>query len=179
MTDTIKQTDADSASTPAKPVLSKLLQPDFLGYSLDLDYWRAEYDAVLAEHGGRECVGYAKTLAEFCSTSRDANLLAFIGCCHWLNGAKKTKSVDRKRSTYGLKHDAERLLERRGGHCYVSQFVFEMAALHEGYRLVDRGPCVHINMCKKDSDGAFKAQRYFQQPYWFADDPIIPYRRSA
>lgn len=146
----------------------------FLGYDLDLDMWREKYDAVLAQHGSRQCLDLG-TLTDVCGDPTDTDLLGFIGCCHWLNGAKKVQRCDTTTSTYGLKHYAEKMLETRGGdHIYLSQFTFEMAALHEDYRLEGPPERLHLNISKTDSDGWVTA-RELHNYYWFVDQPVITY----
>jgi hypothetical protein len=153
------------------------INPNFLGYELDLAHWRREYDAIIAEHGSRDGLGYSATLAEGYGDPGELELLGFIGCCHWLNGSNKTQTIPRGYTTYHLKHAAEAMMRDRKGPYYVSQNILEMAALHEGYKFTHIGgnKNASINLSVRDADGAFRSQPGVGDYYWFYHQPVITY----
>ncbi len=69
----------------------------------------------------------------------------FVKACSWLNQISKIKSINRHRTSYGLKHVAEKHMG------YVTNGVFIAAAIHCGfkYKINDGSPNVMFNMSEK------------------------------
>lgn len=73
------------------------------------------------------------------------SVAAFEKACEWLEQIKKIKTINRKRSSYGLKHVAEKDIG------YITNGVFIAAAVHSGfeYKMYDNSPNVAFNMSEK------------------------------
>ncbi|MCR9909731.1 hypothetical protein NB545_20050 [Vibrio campbellii] len=70
---------------------------------------------------------------------------SFIKTVEWLKQIEKTEKFNAKRSSYGLKHVAEKDIG------YITNGVFIAAAIHSGfkYRIISDGPNVAFNMSEK------------------------------
>lgn len=64
----------------------------------------------------------------------------FESCCNWLRSFPKTKSINRRVTSYGLKHLAERDID------YVTNGIFIAAAIAEGFRFERVGPNAVFNI---------------------------------
>jgi len=151
------------------------INPDFLGYRLDLDRWRAAYMDALAR--ATHPAAFHGSSYEHYARCDELELLGFVGCCHWLNGATRTGAVNYDSASYGLKHTAERMMRARGGPFYVSKTTLEMAALHEGMQLAHRGvsPNASINISPAEVRRANRAQPSIGDYYWFQHQPVLTY----
>jgi hypothetical protein len=75
--------------------------------------------------------------------------------CSFLRHVAKRKTINRKRTSYGLKHQAEgfvRSLKDRPENAYVANGAFICAALHLGFKIQRAGlasPNVYFNMSSK------------------------------
>jgi hypothetical protein len=61
------------------------------------------------------------------------SLAQFLAACRWLSQFAKTKSLNRRGTSYGLKHIAERDIG------YITNGVFIAAAIAEGFRVRREG----------------------------------------
>lgn len=70
---------------------------------------------------------------------------AFEKACQWLSTKSKIKTINKRHSSYGLKHMAEKEIG------YVTNGVFIAAAIHCGYnvQVSPDGPNVSINISEK------------------------------
>ena len=72
----------------------------------------------------------------------------FAGALAFLDGVQPLKSLNRRRTSYGWKHVAERWHKARGNPCYVSNGMFIAAALARGFRIerLPSDPNVYLNI---------------------------------
>jgi len=64
----------------------------------------------------------------------------------WLNDVQKNKSINTKRSSYGLKHDAEKSTVAG----YISNGSFITGAILKGFNVQINEPNAYFNMSNKD-----------------------------
>lgn len=71
-------------------------------------------------------------------------------CADWLALQRPTKTLNRERTSYQLKHDVERWVSRtRKKHQYISNGGFVAAALGLGFSFKPAGWSVYLNLSKR------------------------------
>lgn len=63
--------------------------------------------------------------------------------CNWLSGKAKIKTINKRHSSYGLKHMAEKEIG------YITNGAFICAALFCGFKFKVSGPNAHFNISEK------------------------------
>jgi hypothetical protein len=80
----------------------------------------------------------------------------FLRAVEWLEQAKRTRIISRRRTSYGWKHVAERWLARRspGRDPYIADGMFIAAAIHLGFLLrpLRNGTSVWLNIAAVADD---------------------------
>jgi len=74
-----------------------------------------------------------------------SNVEEFEKVSNWLKSVEKIQSINRRHTSYGLKHIAEKSIG------YSTNGIFIAAAIHAGfeYKIIDGGPNVQFNMSEK------------------------------
>jgi hypothetical protein len=130
--------------------LSRLLQPSITDEAiddlpLDAQEMREKLEAVLAQHPMLSLNGYERTSGAPFNLRRFA--LAYLFCVR----IEKVKAINRHRTSYALKHIAERL-----AGTYISNGDLIAAAIAAGFRF-RRCPCADLNVQLNMSEKSIKA----------------------
>ena len=71
----------------------------------------------------------------------------FIRACEFLEQVPRRSTINRDRSSYGLKHEAERFHREQGvDNPYVANGMFIAAAICLGFKIKQNGPNAHLNV---------------------------------
>lgn len=123
---------------------------------------RAQIQAVMAQYSDLSAFGFGvfqgtKSLAERkAEFDRDrvamlsgASVEQFLRAVEYLAKQPRRKTINRKRTSYGLKHDLERYSSDMGlNNTYVTNGMFIAAAIHLGFMVERDGPNAMFNIAE-------------------------------
>lgn len=125
----ILPTTKPTINTPLSAVLERAPQLTAFGFGL---HWLRRRE-LSKEEWQREFAGQRQRLAE--------SGAAFARCCDWISrNLERQKTISYKRSSYGLKHIAEREIG------YITNGTFIAAMIACGYRWVPDGPNAYFSV---------------------------------